>query len=178
MHFSGRKFKPEFDIIHAVKFLEPFKLFLASGFFLGLSPIVPGSFGALTGLAWHYTAWHFAWDPRIDIRIWCLTGAVFFSAIHYLLTPWAQRRWGDPDPKHFVLDEIVGYLCVPVFCPFAMTELWHLLAGFVIFRIFDAIKLPGARYIDRNIHTASGVLFDDVVSAAWTAAALAIVMHL
>ena len=114
----------------------------------------------------------------MHIRIWCLTGAVFFSAIHYLLTPWAQKRWGEPDPKHFVLDEIVGYLCVPVFCPFAMTELWHLLAAFVIFRIFDAIKLPGARYIDRNIHTASGVLFDDVVggdnSAPIEAAALAL----
>ena len=34
----------------------------------------------------------------------------------------------------------------------------------------DAIKLPLARYIDRNIHTASGVLFDDVVSAIYTAA--------
>ncbi len=176
MHFSGQKFKPEFDIICGVKFSDTFKLFLASGFFLGLSPIVPGSFGALTGLAWHYTAWHYGWDPTLHIRIWCLTGAVFFSAIHYLLTPWAQKRWNDPDPKHFVLDEIVGYLCVPVFCPFPMTELWHLLAAFVIFRIFDAIKLPGARYIDRNIHNASGVLFDDVVSAAWSAAALAGIM--
>ena len=58
-----------------------------------------------------------------------------------------------------------------------MTELWHLLAAFVVFRAFDAIKLPGARYIDRNIHTASGVLFDDVVSAAWSAAAMAAAIH-
>ena len=49
--------------------------------------------------------------------------------------------------------------------------MWQLaLAGFCVFRILDAIKLPIARYIDRNIHTASGVLFDDVVSAAYTAA--------
>ena len=156
-----------------MKISDIFKLFLASGFFLGLLPLVPGSFGALTGLAWHYTAWNLMWDPAVHIRVWCLTGAVFFSALHYLLTPWAQKRWRDPDPRHFVLDEIVGYLCVPVFCPLPMTELWHLLAGFVIFRLFDAIKLPGARYIDRHIHTASGVLFDDVVSAIWSALALA-----
>ena len=97
--------------------------------------------------------------------------ALVCSALHYWLTPWAQARWNDPDPKHFVLDEIVGYLCVPLFC-MPMTAWWHPFAGFCIFRILDAIKLPGARYIDRNIHTASGVLFDDVVSAAYSAAIL------
>ena len=149
------------------------KLFLASGFFLGLSPVVPGSFGALTGLGWHLAAVFAGWSDLI-VRAWCLGGVLFFSEIHYWLTPWAQRRWGNPDPRHFVLDEIVGYLCVPIFWvlpghpPFPV---WQLaLAGFVVFRILDAIKLPIARYIDRNVHTASGVLFDDVVSAAYTAA--------
>ncbi len=149
------------------------KLFLASGFFLGLSPVVPGSFGALTGLAWHLAAVFAGWSDLV-VRAWCLGGVLFFSAIHYWLTPWAQKRWNDPDPRHFVLDEIVGYLCVPIFWvlpghpPFPV---WQLaLAGFCVFRILDAIKLPIARYIDRNIHTASGVLFDDVVSAAYTAA--------
>ena len=46
----------------------------------------------------------------------------------------------------------------------------QLLASFVVFRILDAVKLPGARYIDRNIHNAHGVLFDDIVSAAYSAA--------
>ena len=108
------------------------------------------------------------------MRLWCLWGAVLFSAVHYWLTPWAQKRWGDPDPKHFVLDEVVGALCVPLFwClpPEMPWPLWQVaVAGFLLFRILDAVKLPIARYIDRNIHTASGVLFDDVVSAAYTAA--------
>ena len=50
-----------------------------------------------------------------------------------------------------------------------MRWLGLLLGGFLLFRILDAIKLPGARYIDRNIHNAHGVLFDDVVSAAYSA---------
>ena len=149
------------------------RLFLASGFFLGLAPIVPGSFGALPGLAWILLAAFFGWGD-IATRLWCLAGAVIFSAVHYWLTPWAQKRWGDPDPKHFVLDEVVGALCVPVFWWLPANPplpVWQLaVVGFLLFRILDAIKLPGARYIDRNIHTASGVLFDDVVSAAYTAA--------
>lgn len=147
--------------------MEKFKVFLGSGFGLGLAPLVPGSFGALTGLAWHALAFSLQFSPT-ENRVWCLAGAVLFSVIHYVLTPWAQKYWNDPDPKNFVLDEIVGYLCVPVFAV-DFTRWWQLLAGFVVFRILDAIKLPGARYIDRNIHNAHGVLFDDVVSAGYSA---------
>ena len=157
-----------------VKISDSGRLFLASGFFLGLAPIVPGSFGALPGLAWILRATCLGWGD-VATRLWCLAGAIVFSAVHYWLTPWAQKHWNDPDPKHFVLDEIVGYLCVPLFS-LPMTAWWQPLAGFCIFRILDAIKLPGARYIDRNIHTASGVLFDDVVSAAYTAAILSAIL--
>ena len=150
-----------------MKVWNAIRVFVGSGFGLGLSPIVPGSFGALVGLAWHAFAFRSGWRA-VDVRVWCLTGAVLFSAIHYILTPWAQRYWNDSDPRHFVLDEIVGYLCVPVFAV-DFVYWWQLAASFVVFRVFDAIKLPGARYIDRNIHNAHGVLFDDVVSAAYAA---------
>ena len=163
----------KYGILCRVKKEDRLKLFLASGFFLGLAPIVPGSFGALTGLAWHLAA-VFAGCGDEAVRAWCFFGALLFSAIHYWLTPWAQRRWNNPDPRHFVLDEVVGYLCVPLFWVLPdrpAFPVWQLaIAGFAVFRILDAIKLPIARYIDRNIHTASGVLFDDVVSAAYTAA--------
>ena len=147
-----------------MKKLETVRLFLASGFFLGLAPIVPGSFGALPGLALILVAVGLGWGS-LAVRVWCLACAVAFSAIHYWLTPWAQKRWNDFDPRHFVLDEVVGALCVPLFWylpPNPPLPVWQLaIAGFLLFRILDAIKLPGARYIDRNIHTASGVLFDD-----------------
>jgi phosphatidylglycerophosphatase A len=157
--------------------LEKFKVFIGSGFGLGLLPLVPGSFGALTGLAWHAPAFYLQLNAAVSpfaVRAWCLAGAVLFSAIHYVLTPWAQKYWNDSDPKNFVMDEIVGYLCVPVFAV-TFTCWWQLLAGFVVFRILDAIKLPGARYIDRNIHNAHGVLFDDVVSAAYSALIVSVI---
>ena len=150
-----------------MKVRDVIRVFVGSGFGLGLAPVAPGSFGALLGLAWHAFAFRSGWRP-VDVRVWCLTGAVLFAAVHYILTPWAQRYWRDPDPRHFVLDEIVGYLCVPVFAV-DFVYWWQLAASFLVFRGFDAIKLPGARYIDRNIHNAHGVLFDAVVSAAYAA---------
>ena len=165
---------------------DQIKLFLASGFYLGLAPIVPGSFGALPALGWFCVPYCGGFSP-LTSWLWCFLGVIFFSAVHYILTPWAQKRWNDPDPSHFVLDEVVGALCVPLFClpllsfPYSKEAFfsvagislpWPPLLGFVIFRILDAIKLPGARYIDKNIHNAHGVLFDDVVSAAYSAAIL------
>ena len=141
----------------AVKNEHSFRLLLASGFYLGLAPFAPGSFGALVGLGWHCLALALGWGEGA-VRLWCLVGAVVFSLIHYRLTPWAVARWRDPDPRHFVLADSA----LPVWA-------WALV-GFATFRVLDAIKLPLARYIDRNIHTASGVLFDDVVSAVYTAA--------
>ena len=152
------------------------KKILATAFGLGLSPIAPGSFGALLGVAWHLAAWYLG-VHGLDLRLWCLFGALVFSAIHYWLTPWAQKYWNDPDPGHFVLDEVVGYLCVPLLAWPEASSLAQIFAGYVIIRVFDIIKLPGARYIDRNIHTASGVLFDDVVSAVYAAIALSVLLH-
>lgn len=150
------------------------RLFLASGLGLGLAPVFPGSFGALPGLGFPFLVrWLFHGNEWM-VRGCCLLAALAVSAVHYRLTPWAQKYWGDSDPGHFVLDEIVGSLCVPLFLCFIPTPAW-MVAGFLVFRILDAIKLPGARYIDRNIHTASGVLFDDVVSALYTALLLSAV---
>lgn len=151
------------------------RILLASAFGLGLLPIMPGTFGALLGLGWHFGA--LALGLRgIPLRTACLAGAILFSVIHYALTPWAQRHWNDPDPGHFVLDEVVGYLCVPVLA--IETHDWRfVLLGFLIERAFDIVKLPGARYIDRHIHTASGVLFDDVVSAVYAAIVLSAILY-
>ena len=80
-----------------MKIKDGIRVFLGSGFFLGLGPFVPGSFGALVGLAWHAFAFQRGWQA-FDIRIWCLTGAVIFSALHYILTPWAQKYWNDSVP--------------------------------------------------------------------------------
>ena len=57
---------------------------------------------------------------------------------------------------------------MPIILYASTAPLWYIAtAGFFIFRIFDIIKLPIARYIDRNWHNAWGVLLDDVVSGIY-----------
>ena len=152
-------------------FKDSLFVFIGSAFGLGLMPIAPGSFGALLGVAMHLGILY--WLPgqllyQLVALVACLTGT---SLVHFLLNPWAERYWNDTDSGNFVLDEIVGYLVVPIILiAYTTPPWWYIpLAGFFTFRIFDIIKLPIARYIDRNWHNAWGVLLEDVVSAIYAA---------
>ena len=153
-------------------------LFFASAFGLGLMPIAPGSFGALLGVAMHLGV---VWWVVPQYQLWALLACfVVVCVTHFILTPWAQKYWNDPDPGHFVLDEVAGYLVVPMvlMCvpSFASVRVWVIaVAGFLVFRVFDIIKLPGARYIDRNWHGAWGVLLDDIVSGVYAAVVIMVI---
>lgn len=136
---------------------------------LGLSPIAPGSFGALLGVAYHIGVAELLPAPW-QVPALALGLAAVVAANH-VLTPWAVAYWKDEDPGHFVLDEVAGYLVVPIL--FRGGELFQVaLWGFLLFRIFDIIKIPPARQIDRDLHGPWGIVLDDIVSGSYAALAL------
>jgi len=141
-------------------------LLLASAFGLGLAPIAPGSFGALLGVLLHLGVVQYVTPSyQQGALILCLLGV---SLVHFVLTPWSQNYWKDSDPGNFVLDEVAGYLVVPILI--RTGPLWFIVvAGFLLFRIFDIIKIPPARQIDRTMHTGWGILLDDLVSGLYAA---------
>jgi len=98
---------------------------------------------------------------------------VLIIIICYLLTPWAVEYWKESDPPHFVLDEVAGYLLVPIL--FWKGSLWQAaITGFCFFRLFDVIKIPPASQIDKKMNNAWGIILDDLVSGAYAA----IILHL
>ena len=146
-----------------------FCLAIGTSFGLGLAPIAPGSFGALVGVAYHVgvvlwldASWHV---PMLVL------GLALVAAANHFLTPWAVGYWNNDDPGNFVLDEVAGYLVVPIL--FRGGELWQVaLVGFLLFRIFDIVKIPPAKQIDRDMHGSWGIILDDLVSGAYAALAL------
>ncbi|SHN70820.1 phosphatidylglycerophosphatase A family protein [Desulfovibrio litoralis] len=135
---------------------------LASAFGFGLSPILPGTCAALWGLAIYLfilyltpLAWHF------PLLLSCFLVVSFFCL--YLNT-WAEKYFEDHDSSAFVLDEIAGYLFVPLIYP-NMGNLEFALWAFVLFRIFDMIKIFPADIIDKKWNNRWGVLCDDLMSA-------------
>lgn len=145
------------------------KVLVGSALGLGLLPLAPGSFGALIGVGYHVgiamllaPAWQL---PAL------VAGLVLVAAANHWLTPWAVAYWKNEDPSEFVLDEVAGYLVVPIL--FRGGELWDVvLWGFVLFRVFDIVKIPPARQIDREVHGSWGILGDDLVSGAYAALVL------
>ena len=145
---------------------KPFHILLATAFGLGLSPIAPGTFGALFGVIAHIIIASifpakYQWNSLV---IFFLTVCI----VHFILSPWAVEYWHSKDPEHFVLDEVAGYLLIPILFPHG--QLWKVVVfGFIIFRILDITKiLPPAKLIDQKMVGACGILLDDIVSAVYT----------
>ncbi|MDY0092207.1 MAG: phosphatidylglycerophosphatase A [Candidatus Vecturithrix sp.] len=139
-------------------------LLIGSAFGLGLMPFAPGTFGTLLGVILHIVI---VLVLPLSLQ-WPALLVVFFlvCAANNWLTPWAVAYWQQEDPGHFVLDEVAGYLLVPLL--FHQGQLWQVaLWGFLLFRVFDIIKIPPARQVDQQIHGAWGILLDDLVSSVY-----------
>lgn len=142
------------------------KVAVATAGGLGLSPILPGTAGALAGVAIYLSLG--AVSSGLWLTTWLSYVLVGVAVLNHVLTPWAQAFWGHPDPSAFVLDEVAGFLVVPLLAPTAPTLVIATL-GFVAFRILDTVKIPPARQIDRKMPGSWGILFDDLVSGAYAA---------
>ena len=138
---------------------------IAFGFGAGLSPFAPGTAGSALG-------WAIGW------ALGALHPAAFFSVVvvFFLAGVWAcevtGRALGVADHGGMVWDEVVAFLLVLAVVP---RELAWQAAAFVLFRFFDIAKPPPIRQLERRYGGGFGVMFDDIVAAAYTLLALAVV---
>lgn len=85
------------------------------------------------------------------------------------LHQWGDRILGEKDSRKLVWDELVGFLLAVVAVPFT----WQLaVAGVVLERAFDILKVPPARWVERRVPGGWGVVGDDLVAGAYTCAFL------
>ena len=70
---------------------------------------------------------------------------------------------------------MVGYLITMIAMP--RTALW-VLAGFIVFRVFDIAKPWPISWIDRQVHGGLGIMLDDVLAAVFSVIVLQILLRL
>jgi phosphatidylglycerophosphatase A len=80
----------------------------------------------------------------------------------------AERTLAHDDAS-IVIDEVVGYLVAMYAAPVGWV--W-LLAGFVLFRLFDIWKPFPVRRIDRSVRGGLGTVLDDALAGVYAWAAL------
>ena len=145
--------------------------FLATGAGFGLSPIAPGTIGALWGLPLTWAIWLVpGWGLRIAI-------IVALNLIGIPLCRDAAQRIGKKDPGAVVWDEIAT---VPIaFLFVSSTSLnGYLLAavGFALHRLFDISKMWPAKQLEM-LPDGLGIMADDWAAGIYACVALHLIVN-
>jgi len=91
-----------------------------------------------------------------------VTGLIILVGVVICQT--ASDELGEHDHGGIVWDEIAGFLVTMIAVP---VNLKTLLAGFLLFRLFDIGKPWPVSWLDRNITGGAGIMIDDIVAGAF-----------
>ncbi len=159
------------------------KRLLTACFGLGWLPVAPGTWGSL--------------PPAIVFGIICQLGVsatiiavvmailvLIGSIICVKLAPAAISATGRNDPGEVVADEFAGQSVTFLVCPLlgidglSTYQTWLIaLAGFLLFRVFDIVKPPPIRKLEK-LPSGWGILADDLLAGVFAAVVLLIGVRL
>lgn len=129
---------------------------ITSFFYLGHSPFMPGTVGSLAGLLVYY----FVKDKD---AVYAFT-ILFLFGLGVLFAGEAEKIYKRKDASMIVIDEACGMLLALFFVPY---NLFIIVLGFFLFRIFDILKPPPAKRMEK-LTGSMGIMFDDIVAALYT----------
>ena len=134
----------------------------------GLAPVAPGTFGTLGAIP---LVWLFGLYGDIAYII----ASIIFIALGILIAQIYEDTLAEAhDPSEFVLDEVAGFLVTMALVPFTWM---HLLAGFLLFRLFDVLKPWPISYIDREMQGGIGAMCDDLVAGFLASVVMQALLH-
>lgn len=135
---------------------------MATFFYLGRAPLMPGTVGTLGAI------------PLVFVFSW--SGLYGYMGLTFILTLWAIRIADqyeqivhDHDTKEVVIDEVIGYLIAMFWLP----HTWQaFLYSFLLFRVLDIFKPFPLNVLDRRAQGGFGTVVDDLVAGVITNIAL------
>ncbi|MGA9997981.1 MAG: phosphatidylglycerophosphatase A [Pyrinomonadaceae bacterium] len=160
---------------------------------VGFMPLAPGTWGSLIGVLLYLLL------RAASVRLFFVYGlmgersfnnagveSLFVVALLCLILVvtlagiWAATRaenlFGRKDPGAVVVDEVAGQLIAFLFVPFAVgLSWWVILAGFLLFRLFDIWKPYPIRRLE-VLESGLGIMADDVLAGIYAAVVLAFIL--
>ncbi len=129
-------------------------VFLAMGLGSGLSPKAPGTAGTLLAVPLVYFLQQQSLLLYIIVTLFVLVTGSWVCG-------YAAKQLQVHDHSGIVYDELAGFLITMFMVPAGWP--W-MLAGFVLFRFFDAAKPWPISWLDRNVGGGFGIMIDDVLA--------------
>ena len=140
---------------------HPIHLF-SIGFGAGLIPIAPGTAGTLVGVVFYICLQSLSLSWYLPVVAILFTLGIWFCGV-------TARTLAVHDHPAIVWDEIVGFLITMIAVP---TGWGWVLAGFILFRLFDITKPWPIGMIDRRVRGGIGIMLDDLLAGIYGLASL------
>ena len=137
-----------------VQFLKNPLHFLSLGFGSGLLPVAPGTFGTLAAIPVYLIM------TSLTLPVYLFVTAIAFILGVYLCG-YTSRALGVHDHSGIVWDEIVGFMVTMIAVP---NETGWIVAGFLLFRLFDILKPWPIKWVDTHLQGGFGIMFDDLLA--------------
>jgi phosphatidylglycerophosphatase A len=143
--------------------------FIAFGFGVGLFPLGPGTLGTVLAFPIYYGLARMLPDHAL---LPCIVAAMLIGVLVCQVT---GRNLRVHDHGGMVWDEVAAFMLVLYFIP--PQPMWQAFA-FLLFRLFDILKPPPIRRLDRKVQNGFGVMLDDIVAAFYALLCLAVMQRL
>jgi len=121
-------------------------------------------------LVWAAVAWALPADLRLPANIGL---AVLAVAAGIPAATCIARASGIKDPQFVVIDETAGQLITLIGAPLSWKTF---LAGFILFRVFDILKPPPVRQLEK-LPEGTGIVVDDVAAGVYGWVVLHFLLH-
>ena len=142
--------------------------FIAFGFCSGLSPRAPGTAGTLVAVGIYLLLAHWPlWAYSVFVLLASLFG-IWICGV-------ASRELRQHDHPGIVWDEFAGFWLTMWAVP---AEWVWIVAGFVVFRVFDILKPWPISVLDRRVGGGWGIMADDLLAGAMACMTLHIALWL
>src|SRR5208283_2993934 len=155
----------------ALRPTPPWATLIATFFGVGRLRPGPGTWAsAATVLLWSAIASKLSPSLRTSAVI---SMAVLITLIGIPAATLVSRDSVTKDPQFVVIDEVAGQLITLIAVPLAWKTF---LVGFILFRVFDILKPPPVRQLER-LPEGTGIALDDVAAGTYALAVMQLLLY-
>ena len=137
----------------------------------------PGTWGSAAAvLLWLLFVWAAAPAPPA-LRAVTLLAALIAIVAGIPAASMVELESEHTDPGHIVIDEVAGqWIALLAFCGYGRATWGHALLALGLFRLFDILKPPPVRQLER-LQGGTGIVMDDAMAGVYALLAGAVVSH-